>query len=109
VIDRSIANFDAAPLPRRNGELVFEAPWEGRAFGMAVALEEGGRCSWDDFRQRLVASIAGAQSPSVASPSYYASWLAALEELILERGLLARDELSARAREFRHGERDEVF
>ena len=24
-------------LPRRNGELVFEAPWESRAFGLAAA------------------------------------------------------------------------
>lgn len=28
----------AAALPRRNGELVFEAPWQGRAFGLALAL-----------------------------------------------------------------------
>ena len=27
-------------LPRKNGELVFEAPWEGRAFGLAVALSD---------------------------------------------------------------------
>ena len=29
-----------AALPRRNGELVFEAPWQGRAFGMALAVVE---------------------------------------------------------------------
>ena len=28
--------------PRANGELVFEAPWESRAFGVAVALHESG-------------------------------------------------------------------
>ena len=27
-------------LPRENGELVFQAPWEARAFGLAVALNE---------------------------------------------------------------------
>ena len=26
-----------AALPRDNGELVFAAPWEGRAFALAVA------------------------------------------------------------------------
>ena len=37
--DRLIANMEgSAALPRKNGELVFEAPWEGRAFGIAVAL-----------------------------------------------------------------------
>ncbi len=29
---------DDLAVPRRNGELVFEAPWEGRVFGMTVAL-----------------------------------------------------------------------
>jgi nitrile hydratase accessory protein len=122
VIDREIANFDAAPLPRKNGELVFEAPWEGRAFGMAVALQQDGRYSWDAFRDRLVAAIAAAEGPpgelevavgSQARPSegsgYYASWLAALEAIVLERGLVTRDELTARAAAFRRGERDEVF
>ena len=31
----------AAP-PRSNGELVFAAPWESRAFGLAMALHDGG-------------------------------------------------------------------
>ena len=38
-VDPRIANLDrSAALPRKNGELVFQAPWEGRAFGMAVVL-----------------------------------------------------------------------
>ena len=33
----------AAPLPRDNGELVFEEPWQGRALGMGVvSLERAG-------------------------------------------------------------------
>jgi hypothetical protein len=32
---------DDLAVPRKNGELVFEAPWEGRVFGMAVAMSEG--------------------------------------------------------------------
>ena len=40
-VDPRIANLDSsAALPRKNGELVFKAPWEGRAFGMAVVLNE---------------------------------------------------------------------
>ena len=45
-------------LPRRNGELVFEEPWEGRAFGLAVAMNERGVYDWADFRDRLVAETA---------------------------------------------------
>ena len=39
------ADGGAAAPPRSNGELVFEAPWESRSFGMAVALSEPGRSS----------------------------------------------------------------
>ena len=53
--------FDAtgpeAP-PMANGELVFEAPWQGRIFGMATHLAEQGVYAWDDFRARLIARIA---------------------------------------------------
>jgi nitrile hydratase accessory protein len=91
-------------LPRRNGELVFEAPWEGRAFGMAVALTDAGPLAWDDFRLRLVAAIR--QDPD---HPYYEQWLTAFEALVTAQGLLAADELERRAAEFRRMERDEVF
>ena len=49
--DRWIADMEGqAAMPRKNGEFVFEAPWEGRAFGMAVALKDQGHCEWGDFR-----------------------------------------------------------
>ena len=41
-------------LPRDNGELVFAAPWEGRALALAVALVERLDLPWDAFRQRLI-------------------------------------------------------
>ena len=40
----------AAALPRDNGELVFAAPWEGRALAFAVALVERLDLPWDAFR-----------------------------------------------------------
>ena len=46
-------------LPRSNGELMFAAPWEGRAFGIAVALNEGGAYEWGEFQRRLADEIAG--------------------------------------------------
>ena len=77
----------AAP-PRRNGELVFEAPWQSRVFGLAAAIVEtcfdGDR---EPFRQRLIAAIA-------AEPErpYWDSWTAALERLVVANGFI--DELS---------------
>jgi nitrile hydratase accessory protein len=65
-------------LPRENGELVFEAPWEARVFALAVAVVERLDLPWDEFRRRLVAQI----SADPARP-YYESWAAALESLIV--------------------------
>ncbi len=103
-VDRAVANLEgAAALPRKNGELVFEAPWEGRAFGMAIVLHEKGTYAWEEFRDRLVERIA----PD--SPRYYESWLGAFESLVLARGLVAPEELEARVEEYRELRRDPVF
>ena len=77
-----------AALPRRNGELVFEAPWQGRVFGMALAVVERLGVPWAEFQRRLIAEIqAHPDAP------YYDAWLAALERLVLEHGLATADEL----------------
>jgi hypothetical protein len=56
-IDREIANMQGATaLPRKNGELIFSEPWEGRVFAMAVALHDEGTFPWEEFRHRLTAS-----------------------------------------------------
>ncbi len=104
VIDPRIANLDeSAALPRKNGELVFRAPWEGRAFGMAVVLNEKGAYPWDAFRAQLVEKIAA------GSPEYYESWLAAFESLLIDTGVVSTEELERRAAEYRALERDPVF
>lgn len=103
-IDRSIAYLEGdAALPRNNGELVFRAPWEGRAFGVAVALSENGEYAWDDFRDRLVEEI------SKSGQEYYESWLDALQSLLLARGVVTADEVAERAKEYVALERDPVF
>lgn len=92
---------DEPSLPRRNGELVFDAPWESRAFSVAVALTEAGVCDWSDFRDRLVAQI-GAWDGERDEWDYYARWLAALEQLLLEQRLLSADELAAERARLAH-------
>ena len=103
-VDRSIAYLEGdAALPRKNGELVFAAPWEGRAFGLAVLLSEKGAYAWSDFRERLVGEIANGDD------AYYESWLDALQSLLLARGVVTSDEVSQRADEYTRLERDPVF
>jgi nitrile hydratase accessory protein len=80
----------AAALPRDNGTLAFQAPWEGRAVALAVALVERLEIPWDDFRECLIASIA-----DQPDRPYYESWTAALEQLVLDRALTTREALDA--------------
>jgi nitrile hydratase accessory protein len=103
-VDNSVAYLEGeAALPRKNGELVFAAPWEGRAFGLAVLLSEKGAYAWDDFRTRLVHEIAH------GGETYYESWLDALESLLLARQVVTLKEVTERAEEYAALERDPVF
>lgn len=107
--NRLIADMDGpSALPRKNGELVFEDTWEGRAFGLATAMHEGRLFEWEEFRGRLIEEITHADKHGVES-SYYERWLDAFERLLVEKGLLSREELDARLAEFESGRRDDVF
>jgi hypothetical protein len=73
----------AAP-PRRNGEVVFEAPWQSRVFGLCAAVVES--CFDGDrepFRRQLVAAIAAAPERP-----YWDSWTLALQQLVVDAGVL---------------------
>ena len=90
----------AAP-PRSNGELVFGAPWESRAFGLALALHAGGAFEWEDFRRQLIAAITDWERDGDDGQewSYYRCWLTALERVLAQRGFVGAGDVEARARE----------
>jgi len=105
--ERRLDELDGlAAVPRKNGELVFQAPWEGRAFGMAVAMSDRRLYSWTDFRGRLVDEIASADASDRES-SYYERWLASLESLVIAHGFVTQQELDARTAEYEAGEHDD--
>ena len=91
--------------PTANGEVVFEAPWQGRIFGMARLLAEEGHYSWDDFRAHLIEKVgdwdrsAAAQDPNEAY-RYYDHFLAAFQSLLAEKGLLDKGSVEARHQAF---------
>ncbi len=89
-------------LPRSNGELVFKEPWESRAFGMAAALAELGVFDWADFQAGLIAAIADHERSDDAPQEYvyYERWLAALESLVVERGLVAVQDIDELVADF---------
>ena len=109
-IEPEIANMGgAAALPRKNGELVFKEPWQGRAFGIAISLHREGTYDWEEFRQRLILQIQAFDCKADEDPGYYDHWLAALEGLLADRGVVNPDELGQRVKEYKSGIRDEVF
>ena len=91
----------AAP-PRSNGELVFAEPWEGRAFGLTMALVHGGALDYETFRTALIERIAAAEAdPPAGEPFRYCRcWLAALEQVLGRAGLVSADEVRERSVEF---------
>jgi len=94
-VDKRIANMDEGiALPRSNGELLFASPWEARAFGLAVALNESGAYAWSDFSQGLARKIASEESTDSRS-TYYERWLATLETLVIANGLVTAEEIDA--------------
>ena len=57
----------ATALPRENGELVFDAPSQGRIFGLALGVVRARGIDWEEFRQRLMAAIEADPAGSTTS------------------------------------------
>jgi nitrile hydratase len=77
------------PVPIESNEPVFHADWEARALALTLAMGGWGR--WNiDARRR-----AREEMPPTAylNASYYERWLAGLERLMVETGLLTTEEL----------------
>jgi len=101
--DKNIATLEAKnTLPRENGELVFQAPWEARAFGLAVALNEKDLYKWREFSSQLASEIATAEQNNNPSGDS-ARCVASLAELLIDRGLISREQLDARTAEYASG------
>ncbi len=87
----------AAP-PRDGDGPVFAEPWEAQAFALTLKLHEAGHFTWSEWATTLGAEIAAARSrgdPDLGD-TYYRHWLAALERLAAEKGLVRGGELGAR-------------
>ncbi|MEZ5559504.1 MAG: nitrile hydratase accessory protein [Pseudomonadales bacterium] len=83
--------------PMANGEVLFEAPWQGRVFGMARALCEAGLYTWDEFRAELIREIAHWDREPAGEYRYYDHFQRALERLLARKGMLADAQLERRA------------
>ncbi len=89
----------ALPAPPRDGDgAVFAEPWEAQAFALTLKLHEAGHFTWREWATTLGAEIEAARSHGDPDrgDTYYRHWLAALERLAAEKGLVRSGELGAR-------------
>ncbi|HEV7600502.1 MAG TPA: nitrile hydratase accessory protein [Bradyrhizobium sp.] len=82
-------------IPRDNDGPVFREPWEAQAFAMALALHARGLFSWPEWAASLADEIKRAQASgdSDTGETYYRHWLATLEKLIANKGVVSSDTL----------------
>ena len=79
------------PVKPEPNEPVFHAEWEKRAFALTLAMGMPG--GWNiDMSRFARESLPPAE---YLAKSYYAIWLAGLEKLMAQRGLVSPDEIAA--------------
>jgi nitrile hydratase accessory protein len=108
----------ALPLPRGGRGPVFAEPWQAQAFALAVKLSQQGYFTWKEWADALADELKAAENRGESDDGsrYYYYWLAALERLVIEKGLsdsfalLERKEAWAKAyRHTPHGEPVELL
>lgn len=105
---------NTAALPRSNGELIFDAPWQGRLFGLVVQMCKSGMFEWDEFKKHLIDVIGESESrgvTDVCDPAvYYRQFGAAFTRLAVEKRFLheagLEDRVRAEAVRLSHGAHD---
>ncbi len=90
--------------PHEIAEPVFGEPWQARAFGLVVALHERGLFSWPEWADALATEIASAQQRGDPDrgDTYYAHWLATLEQLVSSKGVASGADLERYRHAWQH-------
>ncbi len=77
------------PVVRESDEPVFHQDWEGRMFAINNLLIGSGLFNVDEFRH----AIERIPAPRYLDSTYYEKWLDAVQTLLVEKGVVAREEL----------------
>jgi nitrile hydratase accessory protein len=99
---------DSTPEPGDDAP-TFDAPWQARAFALAVTLTDehaGDTLTWREFQSRLVREVDSDREDDDPETVYYRQWLTALEQLLVDREILDPGDLGARVEAFEEGNRD---
>ena len=95
---KACADAALQPIRRAEGEPLFAEPWEAQALALAVALQQAGAYTAQEWAEALGAAIKRAQAagdPDDGS-TYYQHVLGALEHLVQEKNIASAELLAAR-------------
>jgi nitrile hydratase accessory protein len=89
-------------LPRDEDGPVFAEPWQAQAFALAVKLSEQGHFTWKEWAAALASELKSAVDRGEPDDGkrYYEHWLAALEKLVMAKGLTDDAALKRRKEEW---------
>ncbi len=85
------------PVEREENEPVFHEPWEGRVLAMTRACAAWGKWNIDKsrfYREKMAPE-------EYLRASYYEKWLYGLENLLVENGMISREDLDRRTAELK--------
>jgi nitrile hydratase accessory protein len=87
--------------PGTEGE-VFAEPWEAQVFALAVTLSSRGLYSWREWTETLrgeLAQISG-DTQALNGTRHYLHWLTALERIAVAKGIVDKQALAVRKRQW---------
>ena len=86
------------PIEIEEDEPVFHHPWEGRVYGIVTTIRDG-HDVYGPYGSRFY--IESIPPDRYLSSSYYEKWMLALENALVAKGMLSREELDARTARYR--------
>jgi nitrile hydratase accessory protein len=77
----------------------FQHPAHAQAFAMVVRLNEAGHFTWEEWVRVFSEEISRSptRSDETTDQAYYRQWVKALEQLLVNRGIIVEGETAARA------------
>jgi nitrile hydratase accessory protein len=77
--------------------LAFAEPWQARAFAVVVLASKRGCFTWSEWTHALGRELQhAADAAQTTAGGYFDCWLAALQSLLVGKGLIEQGELLAR-------------
>lgn len=86
------------PLPLdAEAPRAFAEPWHAQLFAITVRLSAAGHFTWPEWAEMFGAGLKAASEAGAPKDgsAYYDVWLAALERMLIEKGLAKANALSA--------------